>query len=65
MSHHDEQEAMAAFIENEMDLYMAKTSVEKMDLIDRLVDNGDIDVNSIIEYFEIEILHSFAEDRKR
>ncbi len=65
MSYHDEQEAIAAFIENEMDLYMAKTSSEKMDLIDRLVDNGDIDVNTIIEDFEIEILHSFAEDRKR
>ena len=65
MSYQDEQEAIAAFIENEMDLFMAKTSSEKMDLIDRLVDNGDIDVNSIIEYFEIEILHSFAEDRKR
>ena len=65
MSYHDEQEAIAAFIENEMDLYMAKTSSEKMDLIDRLVDNGDIDVNTIIEYFEIEILHSFAEDWKR
>ncbi len=65
MSYQDEQEAIAAFIENEMDLYMAKTSSEKMDLIDRLVDNGDIDVNSIIEYFESEILHSFAEDWKR
>ena len=65
MSYQDEQEAIAAFIENEMDLYMAKTSSEKMDLIDRLVDNGDIDVNSIIEYFEIEILHSFSWDYKR
>ncbi len=65
MSSFDEQEAIAAFIENEMDLYMAKTSSEKMDLIDSLVDMGNIDVNTIIEYFESEILHSFSWDYKR
>ena len=61
MSYHDEQEAIGAFIENEMDLYMAKSDSEKMDLIVELVENDKIQVNDIIEYFEVDVLHYFSE----
>ncbi len=65
MSYQDEQEAIAAFIENEMDLYMAKTSAEKMDLIVELVENDKIEVNHVIHAFEYEVLNYFAEQYKR
>ena len=59
MSYIDEQEAIAAFIENEMDLYMAKSDAEKMDLIVELVENDKIEVNSIIQSIEAAIRYYF------